>query len=211
VDLNAVERRSQFDKPFTTRNIVRPFLQVIDLHFFFSSSLTRHNQRQSFQHQRICFTQSFINMRVLSLVAILTACAAAQGPTATASSCQAQQNFDACLTTEKQIVANCAATDYDCLCHAQAAVIQCYNLCPNDSTFGSAQAQQTSWCTAASQLATTMTSTTSGASQKTSLSTKTTNTVGTMSPSTTPSGGAIPIYGGGGGLLAAAVGVAAMI
>jgi len=156
-------------------------------------------------------------MRFVSAVLVFAAGAlaasSATAATSTGTGCAAQVNFDACLQSTTQQVTNCPATDYACMCQAQKAVITCYNLCPNNPQVGTAQGSESSWCGAASQVASTM-STTVGAPAQTASSAvnvaTASTTGGTFSTGTAKANAAAPIAGSGSGLLAAAI-IAAMI
>ncbi|KAH8170499.1 hypothetical protein LIA77_09280 [Sarocladium implicatum] len=69
---------------------------------------------------------------------------------AASSSCEADYIVERCLSTEKDKVEACDATDYDCQCAAYEAVATCYNNCPNDPRATSANQQVLIFCQQAS-------------------------------------------------------------
>lgn len=85
----------------------------------------------------------------LALVAAGIASAAAAPNPATTTKCEAQAILDKCLKDLGNIVADCGATNYKCLCDGHKNMLTCYNNCPNDPQKDIEQSQVTAWCVAA--------------------------------------------------------------
>jgi hypothetical protein len=158
-------------------------------------------------------------MKAFTTLAFLAASVAAQTATVPSgssstgsSSCAAQSIVDACLGTERGLLASCQTTDYKCQCQAYQNIVtcvvslfsfsssmcmailehatdvslrcSCYNNCPGDPEVNSAQGQVQIFCAYATQFASTTTAASTG-SQSAPASTASPTTAGSSSTSGT--------------------------
>jgi len=159
-------------------------------------------------------------MRFISVLACVVAGVVAQTSSAVAggstnTACAAQNILDTCLGSTNAIVQGCGDLDWKCKCTGMDAVITCYNNCPNDPGVSTAQGLKTQYCVAASQAMPASTSSSAVSGSITSQAT-TTTAAGTTSKSSSSAtakstNAAMAMYGSGSGLVAAAIGVAALL
>ncbi|CAG8586330.1 6530_t:CDS:2 [Ambispora gerdemannii] len=114
------------------------------------------------------------------------------------AACAAQLQQDSCVSTLKNAINSCVATDYGCLCQKYKDLRVCYNQCPSDpqskSDAAGVDGSITTYCIAASDAssrasATQTSSTSSGTSKATPSAATTSNaqTTGTSTDSAKPS------------------------
>jgi len=157
-------------------------------------------------------------MRFISVLACVVAGVVAQTSSAVAggstnTACAAQNILDTCLGSTNAIVQGCGDLDWKCKCAGMDAVITCYGNCPNDPGVSTAQGLKTQYCVAASQAMPASTSSISGSITSQASTTTAAGTTSSSSSSATAksTNAAMAMYGSGSGLVAAAIGVAALL
>ncbi|KAL2071601.1 hypothetical protein VTL71DRAFT_12836 [Oculimacula yallundae] len=110
----------------------------------------------------------------------------------TSTACAGQGVLDSCIASTKAIVANCASTDYGCLCQKWDDVLTCYTRsgCNDDPTQATAQNNKDTYCANASIYSSSTTTPISRDVATTSASTTATTTgTGATSAQTTANNG----------------------
>ncbi|KAJ2160181.1 hypothetical protein GGF46_002443 [Coemansia sp. RSA 552] len=66
--------------------------------------------------------------------------------------CSAQNVLDNCLTQQKQVLAMCSYSDWECKCQAQKSIAGCFGNCPSDQARPSHEGQVGVFCDAAKRV-----------------------------------------------------------